>query len=132
MPVKKRLDVLDDFCGSESDEGSDAEDGPGPAKKRATAPKVTVQALERAGYQSGPSVLHVPEQRAAEPESTWDWSKGDQHDRDASPTPEVCTVPYSLRQYGCIGADAGMPNSLATLIRHGSSRRRPSARSFDV
>ena len=94
MPVKKRLDVLDDFCGSESDEGSDAEDGPGPAKKRATAPKVTVQALERAGYQSGPSVLHVPEQKVAEPEGTWDWSKGERHEREASPTPEVRSLQH--------------------------------------
>jgi hypothetical protein len=102
MPLKKRaMDVLDDLCGEISDESStDDEKGQPPVKRTAAAAscsKLSVEALERAGYTSGPSVLHVPEQRSKEPESTWEWSKGhEQQDQDASPTERVCTEHLSL------------------------------------
>lgn len=93
MPPKKRaMDVLDDLCGEHSDESStDDEKGQPPVNRTAGgSSKLSVEALARAGYTSGPSVLHVPEQRSTEPESTWEWSKGhEQQDRDASPTERV-------------------------------------------
>lgn len=95
MPAKKRMDVLDEICGGESSDGSEnsEEDDEPPSKKPAGISKVTVEALERAGYKAGPSVMHVPEQKTKEPES-WQWGKGEaRKTREASPTPEVCVFP---------------------------------------
>jgi hypothetical protein len=94
MPAKKHMDVLDEICGGEStdsSQNSDEDDEP-PFKKAVAHKKVTVEALERAGYEGGPSVMHVPEQKSLEPQS-WQWSKGDATTaRHASPTPEVRTL----------------------------------------
>ena len=94
-PKKRNMDALDDLCGHDSDQSSDEEAEEQASKKAgagtAAAKKLRVEDLERVGYRSGPSVMHVPEQRAQQPESTWDWSTGKDQRRepDTAPTDEV-------------------------------------------
>ena len=90
-PKKRGMDALDDLVGGSDDSSDDEEPVQAPApKKQAGAAKLRVEDLERAGYQAGPSVMHVPENKAAQPESTWEWSRGDRTaEAQASPTAEV-------------------------------------------
>jgi hypothetical protein len=104
-PKKRNMDALDDLCGDESEQSSDEEaEKPAPTPKQsassAAGKKLRVEDLERAGYQAGPSVLHVPEQRSQKPESTWDWGtgKGEIRADDGAPTDEVRASPQ-MYQY---------------------------------
>ncbi len=68
------MDTLGELSGSDSE---DAEEAPGedavPAvkrKKKKIASEPAPEDLERLGYKSGPSILHVPEPSS---EPTWEW-----------------------------------------------------------
>ena len=90
-PKKRNLDVLGDLCGSDSDDSASEGKSAPPPKKPAAASsaKLSMEALERAGYTSGPSVLHVPEQRDVEDTGVWEWSTGRNREaHDAEPTQE--------------------------------------------
>jgi hypothetical protein len=96
------MDALDDLCGS-SDASSEDEATDQPPMKRSAAAKPKLEDLERAGYQAGPSVLHVPEQRAAEPEGTWEWSKGAADpSADTEPTDEVSPMSADVIKAGIV------------------------------
>eukprot|EP01025_Chloroclados_australasicus_P022856 TRINITY_DN23393_c0_g1_i1.p1 TRINITY_DN23393_c0_g1~~TRINITY_DN23393_c0_g1_i1.p1 ORF type:complete len:171 (+),score=26.42 TRINITY_DN23393_c0_g1_i1:349-861(+) len=75
-----------------SDSGSDSEqeeDASPPTKRPNTVkPKVSVDAVMRAGYESGPSILHIPEQRDAVPECSFQWSKGSKGPTEEQDTQE--------------------------------------------
>lgn len=91
-PKKRGMDVLDDLCGEDSDDSSAGEPSAPPQKKPAAggASKLSVAALERAGYTAGPSVMHVPEQRSTEPQGAWEWSQGrTQEPEEAGPSAAV-------------------------------------------
>jgi hypothetical protein len=78
------LDSSDDDSDG-TDEGNEGEE------KVAEVPqkKIKLDALQRAGYSSGPSLLHIPKQPEAQ-QDDWDWGKGKGQSAVAdSPTAEV-------------------------------------------
>lgn len=99
MAPKKRA-MRDALCALDGDDSSDSSensadekqetDGPNEEEKAQAQKKIRLDALERAGYSSGPSLLHIPKQKDADsPVSGWGTSKG-QSVTEHSPTAEVC------------------------------------------
>lgn len=70
------MDTLGDLSDSESDiedEAAQKEEPAPPVKKRkAAASEPAPEDLERLGYKSGPSILHVPEPKNSAGPS-WEW-----------------------------------------------------------
>ncbi|BDA46955.1 hypothetical protein COCOBI_09-4080 [Coccomyxa sp. Obi] len=77
--MSKFMDTLGDLSGSDSGDDEEApEEDALPAlkrKKKTAASEPAPEDLERLGYKSGPSILHVPEPKDSS-EPTWEWGKG--------------------------------------------------------
>lgn len=99
MAPKKRT-LRDALCALDDDDssdnsGSEEDEQPGnePSEsERAQAQKkIQLEALQRAGYSSGPSLLHIPKQPDADVDAPSGWGTGKgQSITEHSPTPEVC------------------------------------------
>lgn len=90
MPKRSAVNAALDALTSDSGSGEDdaaavaAADGPAPVSK------VNVAALHRAGYEAGPSVLFVPEQKDRSAPESWEWSNGrGSAGQQAGPTPQA-------------------------------------------
>jgi hypothetical protein len=84
------LDALSSDSGSEGEQ-DDYEPTAHAKQTKAAASKLGVQDLVRAGYEAGPSVLFVPEQKSRSGPESWEWSDGrDKRDREAEPSKQVC------------------------------------------
>ena len=93
MAPKKRAmrDALCALDDSDSSGNSEEEEQAKPSEAETAQKKIRLEALERAGYSSGPSLLHIPKQPDDTDEpSGWGTGKG-QSVIDRSPTAEVKT-----------------------------------------
>ena len=76
------MDVLvDDGSDDDSSDGDSATEHastnpPSGTKNKTLGQKVRLEDLEKAGYQSGPSVLHIRAPAREEPECSWAWADG--------------------------------------------------------
>ncbi len=71
------MDTLGDLSDSDANSEDEAaqEQEPAPPvkkKKKAAASEPAPEDLERLGYKSGPSILHVPEPKSSA-EPSWEW-----------------------------------------------------------
>ncbi|KAK9821377.1 hypothetical protein WJX74_005644 [Apatococcus lobatus] len=74
--MARYMDTLGDLS-SASDSDSDEPAAKKTTRKQKSKSDPDPEALEAAGFKSGPSVLHVPEPTG---ESSWDWAKGQEGD----------------------------------------------------
>jgi hypothetical protein len=102
MAPKKR-GMRDALCALDGDESSSSESDSEEKNQQARSEdeqaqaqkKIRLEALERAGYSSGPSLLHIPKQPDdADQATAWGTGKG-QSVTEHSPTAEVCCC-YSM------------------------------------
>lgn len=133
MAPKKRAmrDALCALDGEDSDSSEEEEQAKPSEEETAQAQKkIRLEALERAGYSSGPSLLHIPKQPDddADAPSGWGTGKG-QSVLDHSPTAEVHTD--HMRFWLALSAVATVLSlklqlpvlvGVASLVAHASTR----------
>lgn len=111
--MKDALCALDDDSSDESDRTDGEESGDN--KAEVPQKKIRLDALQRAGYSSGPSLLHIPKQPDVQ-EDAWDWGSGkDQSVVAHSPTVQVgfcsrlcyCFVAQTLPCNSCCSLQEG-------------------------